>query len=139
MKFSKGFAHAARGLSLFAAVVASACDSQAAPGSLTAMLVSPNGPEGAAYVTLFGPGITVSPLGARTFSHAVGDTVHVVLVRDQPGDLSFLINVPDTTQRPAVVIREVAGGDNRLRANASAYHLELQPVGLLANGGLGSP
>jgi hypothetical protein len=139
MKFSNVFAHAARGLSLLAVVVASACDSQAAPGSLAAMLVSPNGPEGAAYVTLFGPGITVSPLGARTFSHAVGDTVHVVLVRDQPGDLSFLINVPDTTQHPAVVIREVAGGDNRLRADASAYRLDIQYVGLVANPGLSSP
>jgi hypothetical protein len=57
----------------------------------------------------------------------VGDTVHVVVVRDQPGDLRFVIALADTTRAPSGVVREVAGGDNRLRADASAYRLELRP------------
>lgn len=104
-----------------------ACD-DSAPGTLTATLISPNGPEGAAYVTLSGPGITqVTSLDARTFSNAVGDTVHVVVVRDQPGQLRFLIEVADTTLAPSALIVEVAGGDNRLRANAASYRLEIRP------------
>jgi hypothetical protein len=122
------FAGLVRALTLIAALWASACDQDAVPGSLTATLVSPNGPEGAAWVTLSGPGIgAVSSLDARTFSHAVGETVHVVVVRDQPGDLRFVVEVANTTRPPTVVVREVAGGDNRLRADAAAYRLELRP------------
>ena len=123
------FAGLVRGLTLIGALLASACDDpDAVPGSLTATLVSPNGPEGAAWVTLSGPGIgAVTSLDARTFSHAEGETVHVVVVRDQPGDLRFVVQVANTTQAPTVVVREVAGGDNRLRADVSAYRLALQP------------
>ena len=112
---------------MLAGALLAACD-DSAPGTLTATLISPNGPEGAAYVTLSGPGIgEVSSIDARTFSHAVGDTVHVVVVRDQPGQLRFQVEVADTTQAPASVIVEVAGADNRLRANSSSYRLEIRP------------
>jgi hypothetical protein len=105
-----------------------ACDADPVPGTLTATLVSPNGPEGAAYVRLYGSGITgVSPLDGRTFAHAVGDTMHVVVVRDQPGEIRFQVAVADTTRALAALLVEVAGGDNRLRSDPANYRLELRP------------
>ena len=113
------------------AVLFSACDSDdpaPMPGVLTATLVSPNGAEGSAHVRLFGEGIVeVRPLDARTFSHAQGDTVNVVLVRDQAGDLRFLVALADTTRVPSAAVLEVAGGDDRLRSNLQSYRLELRP------------
>ena len=107
------------------------CDSDApvpAAGVVTATLVSPNGPEGAAHLRLFGEGITeVRPLDARTFSNVRGDTVNVVIVRDQPGDLRFLVALSDTTRLPVVAVLEVAGGDDKLRANPQAYRVEMRP------------
>jgi len=94
---------------------------------LTATLVSPNGAEGAVYVTLFGPGIVeVGALSARTFSNVRGDTVDVVIVRDQPGELRFTVSVTDTSRLPAAVVVEVADGENRLRADAHLYRLEVR-------------
>jgi hypothetical protein len=70
---------------LIATLLLSACDSDPVPGTLTATVVSPHGPEGAAYLTLFGPGtLRVSALDARIFSHSLGDTVHVVVVGFRP-------------------------------------------------------
>jgi hypothetical protein len=98
------------------------------PGVLTVTLVSPNGPEGAAHVKLFGEGIVeVRPLDARTFSNVRGDTVDVVLVRDQPGDLRFQVALADETRVPTAAVLEVAGGDDRLRANLQSYRVELAP------------
>ena len=108
-----------------------ACDSDApgpTDGVLTATLVSPNGPEGAAHLKLFGEGITeVRALDARTFRDRRGDTVNVVVARDQPGDLRFLIALADTTRVPSVSIVEVAGGDDELRSSVQGYRVELRP------------
>jgi hypothetical protein len=108
-----------------------ACDSDApglTSGVVTATLVSPNGPEGAAHLKLFGEGITeVRTLDARTFSYTLGDTVNVVVVRDQPGDLRFLVALADTTRVPSVSIAEVAGGDDELRPSVQGYRVEMRP------------
>jgi hypothetical protein len=118
-------------LALVATVALSACGTDEAaptPGVLTATLLSPNGAEGSAHVRLFGQGITeVRALDARTFSNARGDTVDVVVVRDQPGDLRFLVALSDASRVPEVAVLEVAGGDDRLRSNVQSYRVELQP------------
>jgi hypothetical protein len=116
---------------LVCAALLAACDTdEVGPtaGLLTATLVSPNGPEGSAWLTLFGAGIVeVRALDARTFSHTRGDTVDVVIVRDQPGDLRFLVSVADTTRQPGVAVLEVAGGDDELRGSLQGYRVELRP------------
>jgi hypothetical protein len=118
-------------VSLVAALPLAACgtdDPAPTPGVLTATLVSPNGPEGAAHVRLFGEGIVeVRPLDARTFSNVRGDTVNVVVVRDQPGDLRFLVALADVERVPTAAILEVAGGDDELRANVQSYRVEIRP------------
>ena len=115
-------------MALLLALSVGACDADPVPGTLTATVISPSGPEGAAYLKLFGSGIgEVTSLDARAFAHAVGDTVHVVLIRDQPGDLRFLIAVADSTRPPAAMVVEVAGGDNTLRSDPSGYRVEMRP------------
>jgi hypothetical protein len=106
------------------------CDDPPVPGSgvLTITLISPNGPEGAAHLTIFGGGLgEVNGLGSQTFSHTVGDNLNVVVVRDQPGELRFTVAVADTTIRPTVAIVEVAGGDDRLRTDLQGYRVEVRP------------
>jgi hypothetical protein len=118
-------------LALVATVALSACGTDEAaptPAVLTATLVSPNGAEGSAHVRLFGHGITeVRALDARTFSNARGDTVDVVVVRDQPGDLRFLVALSDASRVPEVAVLEVAGGDDKLRSNVQSYRVEVRP------------
>lgn len=118
-----------RGLVLFAAaVLAAGCGDagpESGPGTLTATVVSPNGAEGAAVVEVFGPGITgVESLDGRAFSERRGDTVRVVVVReDGAGTLRFILSVADTTQHFGGTVLEVAGPDDTLRGSVSTYTL----------------
>jgi hypothetical protein len=89
-------------------------------------VVSPNGAEGAAMVTLVGPGIReIAAAGGRVFSWPHGDTVVVVVVNESGGDLSFDVSVADTTRPPTGVLVEVSGPDDRIRALAG-YSLEIR-------------
>lgn len=113
------------GLSL----LASACDlgPPAGPGTMTATVVSPNGAEGSALVLVYGPGIrSVGALDGRVFGEQQGDTVRVVVVRDDAGGtLRFSLEVADTTQSFTGVVLDVAGPDDVLRGGASAYAVEI--------------
>ena len=112
-------------------LLAAACGDagpQSGPGTLTATVLSPNGAEGAAVVDVFGPGIgEVGALEGRAFSQRRGDTVRVVVVRDQDaGDLSFTLSVADTTQLFTGVVLEVAGPDDALRGAVAGYTVEVR-------------
>jgi hypothetical protein len=99
----------------------------AGPGVVTAALVSPNGPEGAAVLSLFGAGIgDVTPVRGRVWSLRRGDSVRVVVVRDDGGDLAFRVALADTTQKPGAVVLQVAGSDDRLRVGLSGYNVEFR-------------
>jgi hypothetical protein len=97
------------------------------PGTLTATLVGPNGDEGAAVVALFGDGIeSISGIApTQVFPRIDDEGARVVLVNQTGGLLEFQFALADTLQRPDVVIVEVAGPDDELRSDASAYSLEL--------------
>jgi len=100
----------------------------AAPGTLSATVVGPNGTEGAAIVLLLGDGVqSVSPI-APTELHAGGGSsqTRVVLIHPTGGDLMFEVAVADTTDRPAWVVEEVAGPDDELRSDVTAYSLEFR-------------
>ena len=117
-------------LCLTAALALVACGDQgpaSAPGILTVTVVSPNGTEGAALVTLLGAGMgAVGPSEGRVFSEAHGDTVHVVVVNLAGGALRFTVQVADTTKPPTGILVEVSGPDDRIRGLAG-YRLELRP------------
>lgn len=120
-----------RGLVLLGmAVLAVSCGDagpRSGPGTLTATLVSPHGDEGAAVVEVFGPGITgVASVDGRAFSERRGDTVRVVVVREEgAGVLRFTLSVADTTQLFGGTVLEVAGPDDVLRSAVSTYTLEI--------------
>ena len=93
-----------------------------APGTLTAIVESPNGAEGAALIRLIGEGVaSVEPLTGDLYSSVLGDTTRVVVLLDTPGDIAFRLNVADTTRLPVVTLLQVADGQNELRAGLSGY------------------
>jgi hypothetical protein len=96
------------------------------PGTMTATLVSPTGPEGGVLVHLIGNGATsiTAPVG-DLFTSVSGDTVKVLLLREDPGELAFGFSLPDTTRQPTVRIQQVTGGDNQLRSGLSSYTLRI--------------
>ena len=123
-------ARTVRVLLLGVAIGVAACGDagpQSGPGTLTATVVSPNGDEGAAVVEVFGPGITgVASLEGRAFSERRGDTLRVVVVReDGAGTLRFALSVADTTQLFGGTVLEVAGPDDALRSSVATYTLEV--------------
>jgi len=86
------------------------------PGVLTATVESPNGAEGAALLKLVGDRILkISSVEGRVFSEYHGDTVIVVVVNEAGGELSFGVEVTDTTRRPVATLLEVSGPDDRIR------------------------
>lgn len=96
------------------------------PGTMTATLTGPNGPEGAALVRLFGDGIgAITAVGSTdVHAQAAGSTVRIVLINQSGGQLAFRVAVPDTTAPPTFEIAEVAGPDDQLRAGLGSYSLE---------------
>lgn len=97
------------------------------PGTMTATLLSPNGPEGAALVILLGDGVgAITPVGdTEVYSYSSNGSTRVVLINQMGGDLSFQVAVADTTQLPGAVVQEVAGPDDQRRTAISEYELEL--------------
>ncbi|MDH3270580.1 MAG: hypothetical protein OEN56_04565 [Gemmatimonadota bacterium] len=106
----------------------SACSDEgpvSGPGTLTATLTGPNGAEGAAVIALLGDGIgqITAVGGTEVFSRIGNGAAQVVLINEPGGELSFRVAVADTTQPPAVVVEQVAGPDDALRA-LGAYSVE---------------
>jgi hypothetical protein len=89
--------------------------------------VSPNGDEGAAVVALFGEGIeSVSAIApTQVFPRINDDGARIVLVNQDGGLLEFRVALTDMTRKPDVVVVEVAGPDDELRSDVTAYDLEL--------------
>lgn len=105
------------------------CDRSTDPGgagTLTASLISPNGPEGAAILDVTGEVETVSSTSdVRAFSSVTATGTRVIVVRSSPGPLSVRLRVPDVSRPPQVSVVEVADGDDRIRASLNGYRVEL--------------
>jgi len=98
---------------------------QSGPGSVEVRVVSPNGAEGSAVVSVFGDGIRgVTAVTGRVFGHQVADTVRAVVVADVPGDLRFVLSMADTTAVLQGVVLQVADGQDDLRSTLAGYTLE---------------
>jgi hypothetical protein len=117
---------------LVAGLVLAACTDHtrpSGPGSFTATLISPNGPEGAAVVLLVGEGVSELHAIGDTEVHAItsGDETKVVLINQVGGTLAFEIAVADL-RRPLVgAVTEVAGPDDALRTSLTGYSLDIEP------------
>jgi hypothetical protein len=101
---------------------------EVSPGFLNATLVSPNGFEGAALISVVGGGVAFEePVGGRAFTFSRGDTTRILLVVDTPGELGFRISVPDVNNPPVAMVLQVADGQNTLRADLSTYGVRFSP------------
>jgi len=96
------------------------------PGTLTATLTSPNGPEGAALILLVGDGVGAVTAAGTTevFSRIEASGTRVVLINQTGGELSFQVAVSDTLVRPQAVIEEVAAPDDEIRPVLAEYMVE---------------
>ena len=103
---------------------------QSAPGTLAASVVGPNGDEGAAVILVLGDGVnSVSPAGGSDVYVREGDsTTRIVVLHPTGGTLGFELTVDDVTDPPSFIIEEVAGPDDALRADVSAYAVETSEV-----------
>ena len=115
-----------RAIVLLALLSVAACSDvapESGPGTVTATIVSPNGSEGAAAVTLVGRGIGDVEAVGDTEVHQYRDAngTRLVLVNQAGGTLSFQVALSDTTHLPVVVVQEVAAPDDELRASLQGY------------------
>jgi hypothetical protein len=113
-------------------LVAAACvdvGPDSGPGQMTATLLSPHGSEGAAVVVLDGPGVgAIEPVGdTEVYRSDRNGATRLVLINPAGGQLSFWVELADTAAMPTVLIEEVAGPDDELRAGLEAYRVEISP------------
>jgi len=96
------------------------------PGELHANLVSPNATEGAAVLEVTGGvglGLVTTDHG-QAFYQADGGTTRVVVILDDPGQITFQIRVQDVAELPSVMVVQVADGSNELRTSLTGYDVE---------------
>ena len=113
---------------LLLCLAAGGCDDAPTPGpgTLTVSLASPNQAEGAARLVLVGQGMgAASALDGEVHVRVRGDTMGVLLLRQDPGPLRFLLQVQDTTRKPRGSVVQVAGPDNELRPALLGYRVEV--------------
>ena len=111
-------------------MLVAACDNSARPGgggNVDAVLVSPNGDEGAAVLDVTG---TVESFtgteGVSVYTTPTSTGTRVVLVRLTPGTLSMKLSLQDQDRLPAISVVEVADGDDRVRQSVAGYTVELK-------------
>jgi hypothetical protein len=107
-------------------LAATACDSTQPGGSgtLKAVLVSPNGAEGAAVLDVTGTVESVTAPGDVTvFTTPSANGTRVIVMRLTPGELSMNIAVPNVSTRPVVTVVEVADGDDKIRPSLTGYQV----------------
>jgi hypothetical protein len=98
---------------------------ESGPGTLTAVLVSPNGAEGAAVISFPSSGVeAIGGVSGEVYSRVEGSSVRVVVVNEPGGELSFTVALADTTRKPTALVEQVAGPDDQLRATVSGYEVE---------------
>jgi len=119
-----------RGAILFATLAMAACTDVGpfqGPGTLQATLSSPNGEEGAAVLLFIGEGVLdVNAVGdTEAYAIASSATTRVVLINHAGGTLSVEVRVADRSRPLVALVQEVAGPDDELRSDLSAYRVEL--------------
>ena len=110
-------------------VLLASCDSTnpGGPGTLTAVVTSPNGAEGAAILDVEGIVESLSANGdVSLYLTPSGQATRAVLVRLTPGELSMKVSVPDVSHTPQIIVVEVADVDNVLRPSIAGYHVEFR-------------
>ena len=104
-------------------------DPQALPGELDAILLSPNGREGAASFEIDAVIDQIEALSSmKVYSEIVDNRTRVIVVARAGSDLRFRFFTPDVHRPPAVRILDVAGPTNALRPTLDEYFVDFVRV-----------
>ena len=83
-------------------------------------LTNPNGGDGAALFAVAAPGVrSIDGVDDQVYLRQIGDKINVMVLRPDPGLLTFRIQLRTAAAQPDVQILQVSSGDNRLRDVAS--------------------
>lgn len=93
------------------------------PGTLTVVLESPNGPEGALLVEIDGPVRDVATENGLLFRNDAEGRTQILIVLESAGEIRFLVGVPNGADPPEYRIIEVSGPDDELRGDLAGYRL----------------
>lgn len=111
-------------LAVAIAIAACGSDPVGGPGTVEAVLVSPNGAEGAVHLRLEGPGIgDISVAEGSVLEERAGTTVTLVAVRPEPGEIRIRVELEDVAALPAAIVLAVADGSNQTHA-VTGYRVE---------------
>ncbi len=95
------------------------------PGVLHAVLTSPAGAEGAAVLELTSAGLgEVTPVEGRVFARQGAGVVTLIIILDEPGEITFRVSVADIRSPPTVTVLEVADVEDQLRASLEGYEVQ---------------
>ena len=96
-----------------------------APGTVTAVVTSPNGSEGAAIISFPSEGVgAIGAVSGEVFSRVDGAYVTVLVVNEPGGELAFSMALADTTQKPIGLVEQVAAPNDVLRSTLAGYVVE---------------
>lgn len=99
-------------------------DPPAVTGIYRVEVTSPNGPEGGALLALPASGVAATErLDGQLHARESGDRIRVLLLRSEPGDLAFLLELDGEGPVPEVELLQVASPDNALR-DLAGYGVE---------------
>jgi hypothetical protein len=96
------------------------------PGTVTLVVVSPNGPEGAAFIEVDAAAVTNVMADSGSVLHAPqGERLRIAIVRGQPGTLRVHLTVRDTASALDPELVQVADPANTLRPMLAGYSVEV--------------
>ena len=103
------------------------CDSSSVDPRARSVSLTPEANDGAAWIRLTGASVaSVTVENGQVFFETRGDTTLVVVVRSEPGPLTFDLLVDDPTLTPVGTPLEVSDAQNRLR-DPAGYRVVVQP------------
>ena len=92
-------------------------------------MVSPYGVEGAAVIYLSGNEVTNPTVDSGAlFFEVDGNVTRLVIIRYDPGGISFTVRVPERGEPPDATVVEVADGENQIRNQLAGYRVDFTPV-----------
>jgi hypothetical protein len=106
------------------------------PGAFEVSLVSPNGAEGSAVLSIAGgTGLgEITTTDGEVYFHHTGGSSKVIVILDTPGSIRFRVETQEVADLPLVGVVQVADGDNELRTSASGYQVEIVQIEISSDG-----
>ena len=100
------------------------------PGAFEVSLVSPNGAEGSAVLSMTGGTELgeITTTGGEVYFHHAGGSSKVIVLLDRPGSIRFRVETQEVADIPSVAVEQVADGDDELRTSVSGYQIQIVQI-----------